>query len=405
MMYLISGQPGNGKTLRAMSMAQEFYEQNQQQVKEGKAQPRRFFTNIAGATTDENPEAFPWLEKLPEHNDWTQLPDGSFVLYDEAHSDGNTQGLERYGRLFPSTGKPGESDDPRIRSMSTHRHRGFDLVFITQWPSKIHHQVRSLIGSHTHMNRTFGMQRAGVLTWSRVQPDPYDERVRDKAEEEIWAYPKALYERYRSATLHTASHKFKVPKRVWQGLSMAVTLIVCVWLIWIFVVKPSTASPKKEEQGAGALPTAAALAPLGAGMAAARPLTREEYVAKHKPRVEFQPWSAPAFDERTVQSQPELYCMASGTTEQDTTCTCVTEQGTKAKVSIPVCVAIARDGPAYNPYRAPRQQSEPGKDEAGRALAQSPSAGSPEPTAHALIEVGKRPMGTFPETPPYPASF
>lgn len=405
MMYLISGQPGNGKTLRAMSMAHEFYEQNQQQVKEGKAQPRRFFTNIAGATIDENPEAFPWLEKLPEHNDWTQLPDGSFVLYDEAHSDGNTQGLERYGRLFPSTGKPGESDDPRIRSMSTHRHRGFDLVFITQWPSKIHHQVRSLIGSHTHMNRTFGMQRAGVLTWSRVQPDPYDERVRDKAEEEIWAYPKALYERYRSATLHTASHKFKVPKRVWQGLSMAVTLIVCLWLIWMFVVKPSAASPKKEEQGAGALPTAAALAPLGAGMAAARPLSREEYVAKHKPRVEFQPWSAPAFDERTVQSQPELYCMASGTTEQDTTCTCVTEQGTKASISIPVCVAIARDGPAYNPYRAPRQQAEPGKEEAGRALAQSPSAGSPEPTAHALIEVGKRPMGTFPETPPYPASF
>lgn len=405
MMYLISGQPGNGKTLRAMSMAHEFYEQNQQQVKEGKAQPRRFFTNIAGATIDENPEAFPWLEKLPEHNDWTQLPDGSFVLYDEAHSDGNTQGLERYGRLFPSTGKPGESDDPRIRSMSTHRHRGFDLVFITQWPSKIHHQVRSLIGSHTHMNRTFGMQRAGVLTWSRVQPDPYDERVRDKAEEEIWAYPKALYERYRSATLHTASHKFKVPKRVWQGLSMAVTLIVCLWLIWMFVVKPSAASPKKQEQGAGALPTAAALAPLGAGMAAARPLSREEYVAKHKPRVEFQPWSAPAFDERTVQSQPELYCMASGTTEQDTTCTCVTEQGTKASISIPVCVAIARDGPAYNPYRAPRQQAEPGKEEAGRALAQSPSAGSPEPTAHALIEVGKRPMGTFPETPPYPASF
>ncbi|HEL3782345.1 TPA: hypothetical protein UM046_000075 [Stenotrophomonas maltophilia] len=405
MMYLISGQPGNGKTLRAMSMAHEFYEQNQQQVKEGKAQPRRFFTNITGATTDENPEAFPWLEKLPEHNDWTQLPDGSFVLYDEAHSDGNTQGLERYGRLFPSTGKPGESDDPRIRSMSTHRHRGFDLVFITQWPSKIHHQVRSLIGSHTHMNRTFGMQRAGVLTWSRVQPDPYDERVRDKAEEEIWAYPKALYERYRSATLHTASHKFKVPKRVWQGLSMAVTLIVCLWLIWIFVVKPSAVSPKKEEQGAGALPTAAALAPLGAGMAAARPLTREEYVAKHKPRVEFQPWSAPAFDERTVQSQPELYCMASGTTEQDTTCTCVTEQGTKASISIPVCVAIARDGPAYNPYRAPRQEPDPRRDDPTRNVAQSESLGAREPSPHSLVEVGKRPMGTFPESPPYPASF
>jgi hypothetical protein len=394
MMYLISGQPGNGKTLRAMSMALEFYEQNQQQVKEGKAQPRRFFTNIAGATAEEGSDAFPWMEKLPEHNDWTQLPDGSFVIYDEAHSDGNTQGLERYGRLFPSTGKPGESDDPRIRAMSTHRHRGFDLVFVTQWPNKIHHQVRTLIGSHTHMNRSFGMQRAGVLTWSRVQSDPYDEKVRDKAEEEIWSYPKALYSRYRSATLHTASHKFKVPKKVWQALSVTIVLILGVWMIYAFIIKPSP-TPKKVEEGAGALPAAGALAPLGAGGPAARPLTREEYIERHTPRIEFQPWSAPAFDDRSVQSQPELYCMASGTTEQDTTCTCVTEQGTKAKVRLPVCLAIARDGPAYNPYRAPRQIDSGATTQlAGVQPINTQSSG----VAGTVIAVGERPMSTFPES-------
>ncbi|WP_313443682.1 zonular occludens toxin domain-containing protein [Stenotrophomonas indicatrix] len=394
MMYLISGQPGNGKTLRAMSMALEFYEQNQQQVKEGKAQPRRFFTNIAGATAEEGSDAFPWMEKLPEHNDWTQLPDGSFVIYDEAHSDGNTQGLERYGRLFPSTGKPGESDDPRIRAMSTHRHRGFDLVFVTQWPNKIHHQVRTLIGSHTHMNRSFGMQRAGVLTWSRVQSDPYDEKVRDKAEEEIWAYPKALYNRYRSATLHTASHKFKVPKKVWQALSVTIALMLGIWMIYAFIIKPSP-TPKKVEEGAGALPAAGALAPLGAGGPAARPLTREEYIERHTPRIEFQPWSAPAFDDRSVQSQPELYCMASGTTEQDTTCTCVTEQGTKAKVRLPVCLAIARDGPAYNPYRAPRQIDSGATTQLAGV---QPLNTQPSGVAGTVIAVGERPMSTFPES-------
>jgi len=393
-MYLISGQPGNGKTLRAMSMALEFYEQNQQQVKEGKAQPRRFFTNIAGATAEEGSDAFPWMEKLPEHNDWTQLPDGSFVIYDEAHSDGNTQGLERYGRLFPSTGKPGESDDPRIRAMSTHRHRGFDLVFVTQWPNKIHHQVRTLIGSHTHMNRSFGMQRAGVLTWSRVQSDPYDEKVRDKAEEEIWAYPKALYNRYRSATLHTASHKFKVPKKVWQALSVTIALMLGIWMIYAFIIKPSP-TPKKVEEGAGALPAAGALAPLGAGGPAARPLTREEYIERHTPRIEFQPWSAPAFDDRSVQSQPELYCMASGTTEQDTTCTCVTEQGTKAKVRLPVCLAIARDGPAYNPYRAPRQIDSGATTQLAGV---QPLNTQPSGVAGTVIAVGERPMSTFPES-------
>lgn len=402
MMYLISGQPGNGKTLRAMSMALEFYEENQKQVKDGKAQPRRFFTNVAGATTEENPDAFPWFEKLPEHNDWTQLPDGSFVLYDEAHADGNTQGLERYGRLFPSTGKPGESDDARVRSMSTHRHRGFDLVFVTQWPNKIHHQVRSLVGVHTHMNRAFGMQRAGVLSWTRVQADPYDERVRDRAEEEIWPYPKGLYSRYRSATLHTASHKFKVPKRVLQGLSVCVTVIIFLWLGWLYLSKQPAAKDMKVEQGAGASPAASALAPLGAGLPEARPLTHDEYITKHTPRIEFQPWSAPVFDDRTVQSQPELYCMASGTTDKDTTCTCLTEQGTKAKVRLPVCVAIARDGPAYNPYKQPGQAGpDSGRQISGgsatldrNALVTSSGASSP----HVLLNVQNRPMATFPES-------
>lgn len=228
MIIVITGQPGNGKTLRAMDHMRLEYERNAAAVKEGKEQPRRFFSNVKGATTEENPEAFPWVERMPEHNDWTKLPDGCYVQYDEAHSDGQTPGLERYGLLFPSTGKPGESTDPRIRAMSTHRHRGVDLVLVTQWPSKIHHQVRTLVGQHIHMNRAMGMQRAGVLTWSRMQANPYDEKEREKAEEEIWTYPKDLYTRYISATLHTSTYKFKIPMKVWSGLSVAVTVVMIV---------------------------------------------------------------------------------------------------------------------------------------------------------------------------------
>lgn len=399
MMYLISGQPGNGKTLRAMAMLLEFHEQNMQQAKEGKAEIRRFFTNVAGATTEENPDAFPWLEKLPEHNDWTKLPDGAFVLYDEAHSDGNTQGLERYGRLFPSTGKPGESDDPRIRSMSTHRHRGVDLVFVTQWPSKIHHQVRTLIGAHVHMNRAFGMERAGVLTWGRVQPDPYDERVRDKAEEEIWSYPKDLYKRYRSATLHTASHKFKVPARVWKGLSMVIAFIVAVWLVWIFIVKPGVDKRSKAAEPTVAATAAGGPAPFGAAPPAAQPLTPDEYAQQLRPRIPAQPWSAPVFDGRSVVSKPELYCMSSGTTAQDTTCTCVTEQGTKHHIRLDLCVLIAREGPQYNPYREPAQEGSQGGEGGSLAVVTHPGTGpAPGASVGTVIRVAERPVSTFPES-------
>lgn len=235
MISIITGQPGNGKTLMGLSLMAAEYERNMAAVKAGREQPRRFFSNVKGVTTEDNPGAFPWVERMPAHNDWTQLPDGSFVQLDEAHSDGKTPGLEPYGLLFPSTGRPGESDDARIRAMSTHRHRGFDLQLITQWPSKIHHQVRTLCNEHVHMSRAFGLERAGVLKWSRVQADPYDEDQREKAEETIWPYPKGLYARYVSATLHTASHRFKMPAAVWKGLSMLVVagLIGWAFLSWV----------------------------------------------------------------------------------------------------------------------------------------------------------------------------
>lgn len=244
MIYLITGQPGNGKTLYAMAAMHAEYERNAVQVKAGKEEPRQFFSNVAGASLEENPKAYPWVQRMPEHNDWTKLPKGSYVQYDEAHADGRTPGLERYGELFPATGKPGESQDPRVRAMSTHRHGGYDLVLITQYPNKIHHQVRTLVGQHVHMNRAMGLTTAGIFKWTRTQPDPYDEDARDKAEEEIWQYPKGEYERYFSATLHTASYKFKIPKKVWSGLSMLIVAGLVAWGLYYFLV-PEQAREKQ----------------------------------------------------------------------------------------------------------------------------------------------------------------
>ena len=55
---------------------------------------------------------------------------------------------------------------------------------VTPWPRKLHHNVRQLAGKHIHMNRAMGLQSAGMLTWTRVQPDPHDECQREEAE--VW---------------------------------------------------------------------------------------------------------------------------------------------------------------------------------------------------------------------------
>lgn len=362
MIIVITGQPGNGKTLRAMALMREEYERNAQAAKEGREEPRRFFTNIIGATIQENPNAFPWVERLPEHNDWTKLPHGSYVVYDEAHSDGVTPGLERYGLLFPATGKPGESNDPRIRAMSTHRSSfSMDIVLITQWPNKIHHQVRTLAGRHIHMNRAMGLQRAGTFSWTRVQPDPYDETQREKAEEEIWAYEVDLYIRYKSATIHTATYKFKVPKKVWVGVSRLVVTVVVGWCLWLFIFKPE--AKESDEQVDKPNNAAIALAPAGAGgpRSASRPSDPLEYLKDFAPRIPQAPWTAPAYDGREVVAKPALYCMASDPgqdangRERRQSCTCLTEQGTRYTIRNVDCRGLARNGPAYNPFQEPQE--------------------------------------------------
>jgi hypothetical protein len=50
--------------------------------------------------------------------------------------------------------------------------------------------------------------------------------------------------------LHTASHKFKVPRKVWQALSVTVAVIFGVWMTYAFLIKPPP-TPKKVEEGAG----------------------------------------------------------------------------------------------------------------------------------------------------------
>jgi hypothetical protein len=357
MIIVVSGQPGNGKTLMALELMRAEYDRNQAQVKAGKEDPRRFFTNIDGATQRENPGAFAWVEEMPADNDWRKLPHGAYVVYDEAHSDGKTEGLERYGHLFPGTGRPGESEDERIRAMSTHRHSGKDLVFVTQWPSKIHHNIRQLAGKHVHMNRAMGLQRSGVLTWTRVQADPYDESQREKAEEEIWAFPQDLYGRYKSATLHTATYKFRVPRKIWSALSMLIVGLLVAWGLWIFVFKPL--GKKKDDQPAPAGAAIAQALTSAGGPPAAAPLTVRAYLRRLQPRVPAMPWSAPAFDGREVVSEPRLFCASAQAgldadgVHREASCTCLTEQGTRYRINKADCRDLASNGEAYNPFRQP----------------------------------------------------
>src|SRR5690554_3022659 len=191
MMRLITGVPGAGKTLFAVSEIVKA-------VKDG----RQVFTNIEGMDLE---GVFPLTEM-----DWREYPDGSLIVYDEAH------------QIFRATGRPGLSNDPVISDMDMHRHRGFDLWFITQFPTKVHHEIRNMVDEHYHLLRQFGAKQATLYKWPE-SVDVKDQGQRSVADKSVFRYPKECFKYYKSASLHT--DKLRVPAKLKFMITVIVLLV------------------------------------------------------------------------------------------------------------------------------------------------------------------------------------
>lgn len=191
-----------------------------------------------------------------------------------------------------------------------------------------------------------------------------------------WFRPKYVFGYYTSTTLVTT--KRQIPMRLPRvGIGVLVLLLL---------LKGGAAASATSVAGAGAAVTYE---------------TPTDYAKAHLPRFATMPWAAPVFDQRATTADPQLYCMSSQAGRDgegrhtDGSCTCMTEQGTAYDISQPECRTIARYGGVYNPYKVQRdfQPSMSGSPVAPPVV-QAPSSAS----GGALIEVGERPMSTFPES-------
>lgn len=237
MLHLITGGTGDGKTLLAVW---EILHLGMQKNRAANCLPvtspgweplREFRSNIKGLK-------IPGV--LPLEKDWRQYPDGTVCVYDESHKKG----------WFRTTGKPGLSDDDVITELDEHRHRGFDIYFITQYPTKIHNEVRQLIKHHIHLFRTLAMNRAMRWEWSQCVNDPYSHADVVAQNGEIWEFPEAGYLLYESASLHT--HKFVMPKKIKALLVVLPFVLIVFGLLYWFLVRPVYASVEEPEGGKAA---------------------------------------------------------------------------------------------------------------------------------------------------------
>ena len=195
MIKLITGTPGSGKTLFAVSEILE-------EAKKG----RTIYCDIDGLKID-------GVMPIADDLDWRDTPEGSLVVYDEAQQND----------IFKA-GRGALSDNPIVKDLEIHRHTGHDIIFITQSPIFMHNHIRQLVGEHMHLHRPYGAAVASVYQWRVCENNPNVESAKKRSENNrLFNFDKKLFDHYKSATVHT--HKFKIPSKIRNMIFLLIGLI------------------------------------------------------------------------------------------------------------------------------------------------------------------------------------
>jgi len=326
MIYLITGLPGNGKTLYALSWVEA------KAKKEGRPV---FYARIKGLK-------LPWT--LIDPFEWFKCPPNSIVVIDECQQSADPSdpkspslfGVRQRGAPVPQW----------AAELETHRHKGIDLVLITQDPMLLDSHDRKLTHLHFHIKRTFGMQRATVHEFSGCRPQAATSQTGSIRHE--WRYPAEVYGWYESAEVHTV--KARVPFRVWLFLALPFVILGVVWYAWSRYLDPTKGKKPTSEQ-----PGSSARLVGGGGANGTAPKTTAQYLDGYVPRVAGLAYTAPVYDTITapVRAPYPAACLVAPhhdpqrASEYGRTiagCQCYTQQGTKLATTQQMCQDLAAGG-------------------------------------------------------------
>lgn len=346
MIYLITGVPGSGKTLKMISDLM-----NRKDL-QGRPLYLDGIPEVKGEIIPNLP--IPDGETMQTWYKWA--PPSAILVIDEC---------QRVFRPRPSGSKVPE----HVSELETHRHKGIDIFLLTQHPRLLDSNVRALVGHHCHISKTnMGFRR--MLEWERCA-DPTTKADVAGAVTSVYTLDKKAYGVYKSAEEHTKI-RTKLSRTVYVFPIALAVIIGGLWTAYSFWRNMTAEKPQKPPVAAQAARPAAAdavAAPTADAGAAAgqyppqpqqqaqaantqqqRPhLSEEDY----KPVIDGQPHTAPIYDQfnKAVKTMPyPVACV-----KNENRCTCYTEQGTPIKgFSKTQCLEFVKNG-IYNPYKAPAQ--------------------------------------------------
>lgn len=320
MITLITGAPGAGKTLLAVTdFLLSASREGRRIIVDGI--PELAVDHIAA------PAVSQWTKVIsdPASQDGKKLvfdfPEGALVVIDEA---------QRVYRPRPV----GSKVPPEVAAFETHRHQGLDFIILTQHPNLIDANVRKLVGRHLHI-RELGILGRKVYEWPEAS-DP--NKFRTAPIQRSYKLHKKGFTLYKSASLHVK------PKRGLPKGLLAVALAVPLLLagsIYAYrsvqsKVEPSTVqAPKPNVLSSAVSAVEEKIDP------------RLAMLIEFSPRVPGRPETAPAYDElRQVKNMP----VVAGCVSTSKRCTCQTQSGTDAGLDRSQCLAWLSN-PPFDAYR------------------------------------------------------
>jgi zona occludens toxin len=300
---LITGLPGNGKTLRTVWELSKIAQAGQRAI---------FVNGIKDLAITHH--------ELADPEKWFEVGANSLVVIDECQ------------RVFRPRGN-GTKVPEHVEKLETHRHLGIDLWLITQHPNLLDMNVRKLVGEHIHVFRPWGLARATVLKWQEVS-NPQSQKDIRMAQKESWSFPKDAYKLYKSAEAHT--HKRQLPMKMLAlaGVAMVAT-VASIGYAWHWVNKQM--NPQATQAQATKSPVET-FAPVGNKTPK---LQLAEWLEERKPRIPGLAETAPVYDD---VMKPQSAPLPQACVEMAAKCHCYTYQATVLDMPQDLCKQIVRRG-------------------------------------------------------------
>ena len=362
MITLITGVPGSGKTLMAVSDLAK-------KVDKEWAGRKIFIHGIPELTIPTEP--IPDGHTIQDMHVWLKKPEniGSVVVIDEAQN------------IFPPR-SAGSKAPEIVEWLHVHRHSGVDIILITQMPGRIDKQVRDLVRAHYHIHNTpLGVRMR--YFWDYCENNPKSGMKNARAE--VYKFDKKAFGLYKSAEIHT---KVKTPKsRVLWVIPVALIVFGLTAYMGYSLLSGLGSSEKADSENSSlssvvevksddvkkSVKDKSVMAGQEIGGQIAPNHNKNLTEDMLKPKIEGMVESKPLYDQirQVKQLEYPVACISGGKSG----CSCYSSQGTVIKeIDKKTCNDYVKNGMPFNPYKensrdvVQNSNVQPMSDDSGQVL-------------------------------------